>query len=133
MPARAGLDQSDPGRLHRLFREDRGRGIGAHAAGVGAALAVEGALVILGAAEQQAGLAIAKREQRGDLALQEFLDHHPRAGGAEPAAQGVVDGGLGLAQGRGDDHALAGRQAVGLDHEGRIEAGEEGLGRAPPR
>ena len=78
--------------------------------------------MVLGAAEQQAGLAVAQREQRGDLALQELLDHHPRAGRAEPAAQGVVDRRLGRGAVGRDHHALAGRQAVGLDHIGRGEA-----------
>jgi hypothetical protein len=66
----------------------------------------------------QGGLAVDHGDEAGFLAFQEFLDHHPRAGGAEGvAAEHVGDGGFGLGQAHRHDHALAGGQAVGLDHD----------------
>ena len=54
------------------------------------------------------------------LAVEEFLDHDARAGVAEGiAAEHVVQRLLGFGQRHRDDHALAGGQAVGLDHDRR--------------
>ena len=62
----------------------------------GPGVAVEGALVRPGRRRTAAlVVAVAQREQRADLAVQELLDHHPRAGRAEAAAERVVDGRLG--------------------------------------
>ncbi len=84
--------------------------------------------MVLGPAEQHRCLAVGQGEQGGLLPDHKVLDHHPRPGGAEAAAQHVVDGGLGLRAGLGDDHALAGGQTIGLDHKGRREPGQRGLG-----
>ena len=64
---------------HRVG-QDRRRRIGAHAAGVRALVAVEGALVVLRRAEGDDGLAVGEREEARLLALQEILDHQRRAG-----------------------------------------------------
>ncbi len=54
--------------------------------------------------------------------IQEFLDHHARAGIAElVVAEHVGDGVLGFLQRHRHDHAFAGRQAVGLDHDRRAD------------
>ena len=84
--------------------------VGAHAAGVRALIAVEGALVVLGGADLQRMGAVAQGEQAGLLADQAFLDDQ------RPAAR--IDGRQGLLDGGGDDNTLAGGQAVGLDDDG---------------
>ena len=82
---------------------DRRRRIGAHAAGVRAGVAVADALVVLRGAEAAAAVvAVAEAEEARLLAVEEFLDHHLRAGRAEGAVEAVVDRGqrLGLASSR---------------------------------
>ncbi len=70
--------------------------------------------------------------------VEEFLDHHPAAGGAERVAgQHVAHRGFGLGVAPGEDHALAGCQAVGFDDnrsavimdecQGLIEVGEDAV------
>ena len=54
-------------------QERRGR-IGAHAAGVQAEVAVQGAFVVLGRREQLGGLAVAERVEGDFHALEQFLD-----------------------------------------------------------
>src|SRR5262249_55188907 len=63
------------------------------------------------------GLAVAQREKTDLAARQIVLDHHLGAGNAEAAAKHHGDGLFRLAQGVRDHHALAGRKAVGLDHD----------------
>ena len=67
--------------LDHLRRHHRRRRIGAHAAGVGAGVAVADALVVLRRAERQRGPAVAQTEEARLLAVQEFLDDDLGAGG----------------------------------------------------
>jgi hypothetical protein len=90
-------------------------GVGAHAAGIGPAVAVLRALVVAGRSEQQGAVAVAEREDTCLFAVQPLLDHDLAAGFPESAAEQVVDGSLGLAKGIGHHDALAGREPVGLD------------------
>ena len=93
------------------------RGVRAHAAGVGALVAVERALEVLGGLERDDGLAVGDGEE-GDLgAVEELLDDHAVAGERVLAGRGEVVG---------DDDALAGGEAVVLDDVRRAE-GVEGL------
>lgn len=63
-------------------------------------------------------LAIDHDDEGGFLAVEELLDHHARACVTESiAGQHVTHGFLGFLEGHGNDHALAGGQAVGLDHD----------------
>ncbi len=78
--------------------------------------------MVLGAAEGQGGGPVAQGEHGGFLAGHELLDHQPRAGLAEAAVQHVAGGVQRLGAGGGDHHALAGGQAIGLEHVGRGEA-----------
>ncbi|GAA3228199.1 hypothetical protein GCM10020256_40270 [Streptomyces thermocoprophilus] len=95
------------------------RGVGAHATGVGALVAVERALEVLRGLERDDRLAVGDGEQ-GDLrAVQELLDDDPLAGG------GVRLGGLQVV---GDDDALAGGETVVLDDVRRAERVEGGGG-----
>ena len=122
------LDDQFVGLPYQIGCEDgRGR-IGAHAAGVRPQIAVEGALVVLGAPEQQGLLSIAQGEQRAFLAVHELLDHDAGAGRAEPAAQHSLDLGLSVRAVGADGHALAGGQTVGLDDIGGTEGVQRRLG-----
>ena len=103
------------------------RRVRAHAAGVGACVAVEQALVVLRGAERAARVAVAEEEERHLGSGEELLDEH--------RAEGQIGVGVGerLVAVVGDDDALAGREAVGLDHiggaevvEGRLELGAGG-------
>ena len=116
------------GRDHR-----RGR-VGAHAARVGAFVAVEQALVVLAGGQHRHVLAVGHDDEAGLFAGQELLDHHTRAAGVVLHAQRVVQQHpvhrlVRFFQGHGHDHALARRQAVGLDDDGRAVLVDEGVGR----
>ena len=104
----------------------RGR-IGAHAAGIGTGVAVADALVILRARKRDDILAVAEGEEACFLAVHEFLDHDGMTALPEAAFEHEVDGLVRLGLACGDDHALAGGQAVGLDHH-RIA---QGFGKGP--
>ncbi len=103
--------------LLQLGSQDARGAVGAHAAGIGAGIAVADTLVILRRAEGQEGLAIGQDEQARFLTLQEFLDDDF---GTRHREQ-VGDRALGLGLGEGNGHALARRQAIGLDDDGQAE------------
>ncbi len=71
--------------LCELGREDGGRRVSAHAARVGAPVAVVSALVVLRARQRQHGLAVHEGEIAGFVAFEELLDHDRFAGGPEGA------------------------------------------------
>ncbi len=98
-----------------------------HAAGVRAPVAVEDALGILGGGHWDDRSAVAQDEQRALGPSQPLFDHQLAAGVAEPARQLGSGVRLRLLEGRGDEHPLAGREAVGLHDPGSREAAEEGL------
>ena len=96
------------------------RRVAPHSAGVRPLVAVEDALVVLRRRERHRALAVAQREQRQLLALQELLQHD----------LGLAEALLGeehvhrlarLALVLGDDHALARGEHVGLEHR-RVDA-----------
>ena len=102
-------------RLHLLDEvcwRPRERRVGAHPAGVGALVAVADPLEVLGGLEGVDAGAVRDREE-GDLrAVEVLLDHHPLA------ALGVGERGGTIGR---DDDALAGSEAVVLDHVGGTE------------
>ncbi len=101
--------------LRRHYR--RGR-VGAHATGVRAGVAVADALVVLRGGHRQCMHAVDHRNEAGFLAVEELFDHHARAGIAERVAgEHVTHRVFGFGQRHCDDHALAGGQAIGLDHD----------------
>jgi hypothetical protein len=96
----------------------RDRRVAPHAAGVGALVAVEYALVVLRGGERHGALAVAQRQEGQLFTLEELLEHD--LGVAEtPLGEEDVEGRAGLALVGGDDHALPRRQDVGLEH-GRV-------------
>ncbi len=105
-----------------------GRRVGAHAAGVGAGVAVADALVILRGRQRQRVLAVDEGEEARLLAFEEFLDDDLAAGLAEGAGEAGVDRRLGLGARRGDGDALAGGETVGLDDDRQLLPGEVRLG-----
>ena len=110
-------------------RDHRRRRIRAHAAGVGAAVAVAQPLVILARRQRQHVLAVDHDDEAGFFAEQAFLDHHAMAGFAHAVAgEHGVDGSVRLISSRRDHHALARRQAVGLHHDGGALLVDIGVG-----
>ncbi len=75
--------------------------------------------MVLRRRERHCGGAVAQRKKRSFFALQEFLDHHLRAGSTEPALEHHVDRGFRLFDRFRDHNALAGGEAVGLHHDRR--------------
>ena len=91
-----------------------------HAAGIGALVIVPGGFVVLGGGQGHGPLAVAETEEGGFLAHQAFLQHHAVARRAEgPGFHDVAHSLQGFLRIAGHHHALAGGQAVGLDHQGR--------------
>lgn len=75
-------------------------------------------------------MAVDHDDEAGFLAVEELLDDHARTGFTESVAgEHVAHRVLGFLQGHGDDHALAGGQAVGLDHDRRAFFTQVGQGR----
>ena len=116
----------DFGGYHR-----RGR-IRPHAAGVGALVVVEQALVILTGGQRHDVAAVAHHHEAGFFALQKLFDHH--AGFAVVlntqgvAAQHVIHSGMGFFQRLCHHHAFACGQTVGLDHDRRADLVDIGMG-----
>ena len=110
--------------------QDGGGAVGAHAAGIGALVAVIGGLVVLGGRQGNGGLAVAQAEEGGFLAHEELLDDELGTGGTvRTLAHDVVHGIQGFLGGLGHHHALAGSQAVGLDHDGSADLAHVGRAR----
>ena len=109
--------------------QKRHRRVGAHAAGVQAFVAVEGAFVILRAGEKLGAFAIAQCVQRHLHAGDQFLDQHARAGLAERAVgHDLVDCPVGFTGVVADEHALAEREPVRLHRALAVERRGERLG-----
>ncbi len=117
------------------LRQLRHRRVGAHPAGVRAAIAVEDALVVVRRRQRVCALPIAQRHQRDLPADQAFFDDRARAdvvrwvgrvgvgGVANQKAtldEDLSQGRFGLLGRLGHRHTLASRQAVGLHHHPRI-------------
>ena len=101
-----------------ICRDDRRRGIGAHAARVGTDVAFVTRLVILGRGQRQDRVAIGNDDEARLFAFQELLNDDSRARLTE-AATGEHIGRrlLGLLQRHSHDDAFAGCEAVGLDDD----------------
>ena len=75
--------------------------------------------MVLGGRQGHGGLAVAQAQEGGFLAHEELLDDELGTGGTvRTLAHDVVHGIQGFLGGHGHHHALAGSQAVGLDHQG---------------
>src|SRR5690606_17204283 len=78
--AHGGIDHLVHDARFDLGGDHRGRGVGTHAAGIGALVAIVAGLVILGRGHRQDILAIHHADEAGFFAHQELLHHHPAAG-----------------------------------------------------
>ena len=102
--------------------DDRRRGVGAHAPGVLAFVAVEGALVVLRRGQGHDPLAVTEGVVGGFLTLQPFLDHDAIAGRAEAlVGHHLVDRRVGRRSIRTHRDALARREPVRLHDAGPTE------------
>ena len=101
-----------------LIGDDGHRGVHAHAARVRAAVAIEGALVVLGGCHAVSLTAGNEREQRALRAGQALLHDHLRTRRAERTVEAAAHGVLGHLDGVGNHDALASGQAVGLHDDG---------------
>ena len=100
-----------------LVGHDGHRAVDAHAARVGALVALERTLVILRGGHGAHGLAVGKGQQRALGAGQHLLDDHRVAGIAKGAAKTLTHSLLGLRKLGCHDNALARGKAVGLDDQ----------------
>ena len=126
MPAIVGADNLPHDALAHLFRDDRCRRIGSHAAGIRAGVPFADALVVLGARKGLRPFAVAEREERHLFAVEKFLNDDGSAGGAETAAKHRSDGVLRLLQLHGDNDAFARSQAIGFDDDRRALGANKG-------
>ena len=134
MPRTVGVDDlaHDP-RVQRR-RHDRRRRVGAHPAGVRALVAVAQALVVLAGRERQAALAVDDDDEARFLAVEKLLDDELRARLAHrPLDEDPVDRRVRFRRGRGDDHALARGEAVGLHDDRRAACVDVRVRRAARR
>ena len=117
-----------------IGRDHRRRRIGAHAAGVGASIAVQQALVVLAGRQRQHVLTVAQHDETGLFALQKLFNDDSCPTGVVRHAQAVafeheVHRLMRLRQGFGHHHALASGQTVGLDHDRGALLLDVGMGR----
>src|SRR6267142_33626 len=104
----------------QLGGHDGGGRIRAHAAGVGALIAVPEALVVLARGKRQHVFPVGKNNEARLLAFEEFLDHHPAARGPHgPLHEDLFDRAMGFFLGPGDDDAFPRGEPVGLDDDRR--------------
>ena len=87
------------------------RRVRAHAAGVGTGVAVAHAAVVARLGQREHVASVDDREHGQLLALEQFLDHELVAERRDRAQRRVE-----LLLGVADEHALAGREPIGLDH-----------------
>ena len=109
--------------LVRVADEARRR-VDAHASGVGSLVVVHDPLVVAAERERENVGSGDDGHRRGFHAGEAVLDHDALAGGAEGAGKHLVDGFVGVVDVVGDDDALAGGEAVGLEH-GQIVGAED--------
>jgi len=105
-------------------------GICAHAAGIGATVAIQQAFVILAGRHWQNILAIHHHDKAGFFAAKKFLDHYARTGVAKfVIREHHVDRGECFIPVHRHHDALAGGKPVGFDHDGRAMLLDIGLRR----
>ena len=90
--------------------------------------------MVLAGRQRQYVFTVAQDNETGLLALQKLLNHHPGTASVmghtqAVAFQHVINRLMSLCQRLGHNHALAGCQAVGLDHDGRALLRDIGMGR----
>ena len=102
-----------------LVGDDGNRRVHAHAARVGAFVVFVGALVILGGRHGNHGDAIGEREHRAFGAGHHLLEDDRGARLAKASVKALANGLVSFLLGERNRYALASRQTVGLDDDGR--------------
>ncbi len=103
------------------FISRRGRGIGAHAAGVGPRVAFADLFMILGRGQDEIAPAIGEHKQRKLVAADKLFHHQGVTGIAETLiGQDAVNAAQGFGLVRADQNPFTGGQPVGLKHHGKI-------------
>ena len=110
--------------------EYRSRRISPHTAGIGTGIAIADPLVVLRGTERHDILAVADRKEAHLFAGHKFLDDHLGTGIAKPPAEHMFDRVARFSLGFGDDHALAGGEAIGLDDNRQAKTGKVCEGRS---
>ena len=114
-----GFDQGGYDFLFHRIGDEMGGGIGTHAAGVEAGIAVANAFVVLGGGEGEGSFAVGQGEIAEFFAVEEFFDDDLGACIAEGLAGQHFGGGCdGFICGLGDDDAFSGGEAIGFDDDG---------------
>ena len=112
--------------LHPLLRSE-GHGCDAsHAARVQTRVALADALVVLGFGQNLIVLTVGEHKHRALHAAEILLDDHAAGGIAKHAAEHLAQFALRLVERGQDENALAGAEAVGLQHVGCLQGFEEG-------
>ena len=115
------LDSRPDDVRHHARLQGRGengcRAIGPHAPGIQPRIAFANAFVVLRAGKGDCRFAVGQCEKAHFLAGHIVFDDDRGARVAKAAAKHVVDRGARLVDGFGNDHALARRQAIGLDDD----------------
>ena len=126
------LHDVDHGRM-LLVGDDGNRRVHAHAARVGAFVVFVGALVILGGRHGNHGDAIGEREHRAFGAGHHLLEDDRGARLAKASVKALANGLVSFLLGERNRYALASRQTVGLDDDGRtlLVKGRQAPSRSP--
>lgn len=115
--------------LAMLLVQHRSRRIGAHSASVRTFIAVVSRLVILSRRQRHDVFAVGKDKDTRFLTPEQLLDHDLRAGVAVGALDhDVINGGKSFVLIMANDYALAGGEAIRLDHDRRTVPVDEFLG-----
>ena len=124
--------------LLKCLSENRRWGIGAHAASIGAGIAIPHPLMVLRGTQRQSGGAITQREETDFLTHQAFLDDYGSPRRAMDAVfHDMGNGGFSFGDSRGHHHTLAGGEPIRFHHNRRalftnIGARGGGIGEARP-
>ena len=116
-----GLQHTAAHRLQARRIEQGRRGVGPHAAGVGAGVAFANALVVLGGRQQHQRAAISEGEHRHLRAAQRLLEHQRGPRRPEAAVEHLLDRRPCLLHIGRHGHPFAGGQSIGLHHQGPVE------------
>ena len=87
--------------------------------------------MVLGGGQQHHALAVAEGKHRHLRPLGALLQHQAGASAAEATRKNLLNGGAGLRQAVCHRHPLAGRQAIGLHHQGASLGFKQGQGFVP--
>ena len=116
-PSDGGHDDPVLDLMHEILVGKGHRRDGSHAAGVQAAVAFANAFIIFGRGQQHVRFSVGEHKTRYFYPAEIFLYHHPAACRSElPVEEHGAEFLFGFIEIIEDEHSLASRQAVGLQH-----------------